>query len=131
MEKKKTNELMCSVASDSLQSYRLQPARLLCPWDCPSKNTCVVCNFFLLNCHFLLHRIFLTQGSNLSLLYLLHSRLSHWGSCYLLSHGSCSFPCFYYPLFFYSNNLLIIYLVLGIVVSFGNKEPINQFYCSP
>ena len=50
----------CSVAqvvSDSLQPHGLQPARLLCPWDFPGKNTGV-------NCHFLLHGIFLTQGSN-------------------------------------------------------------------
>ena len=31
--------------------------RLLCPWDSPGKNTEV-------GCHFLLQRIFLTQGSN-------------------------------------------------------------------
>ena len=36
----------------------LQPARLLCPWDFPCKNTGV-------GCHFLLQGIFLTQGSNL------------------------------------------------------------------
>ena len=35
----------------------LQPARLLCPWDFPCKNTGV-------GCHFLLQGIFLTQGSN-------------------------------------------------------------------
>ena len=27
-----------SVVSDSLQPHRLQPARLLCPWDYPGKN---------------------------------------------------------------------------------------------
>ena len=27
----------CSVMSDSLQPLRLQPARLLCPWDSPGK----------------------------------------------------------------------------------------------
>ena len=36
------------VKSDSVQPYGLEPARLLCPWDPPSKNT-VVC------CHTLLH----------------------------------------------------------------------------
>ena len=35
---------------------------LLCPWDSPGKNTGV-------GCHFLLQEIFLTQGSNLSLLH--------------------------------------------------------------
>ena len=38
------------------------PIRLLCPWDFPGKNTGV-------GCHFLLHRIFLTQGLNLCLLH--------------------------------------------------------------
>ena len=41
------------------------PARLLCPWDSPGKNTGV-------DCHALLQGIFLTQGLNLSLLHLLH-----------------------------------------------------------
>ena len=42
--------------SDSLQFHGLQPARLLCPWDSPGKNTGV-------DCHSLLQRIFLTQIS--------------------------------------------------------------------
>ena len=41
----------CSVVSDSLQP------RGLCPWNFPGKNTGV-------DCHFLLQRIFPTQGSN-------------------------------------------------------------------
>ena len=36
-----------SVVSDSLWLHGLQPARLLCPWDCPGKNTGVVCHFLL------------------------------------------------------------------------------------
>ena len=48
--------------SDSLWPYGLQPTRLLCPWDSPGKNTGV-------GSHFLLQGIFLTQGSNLGLLY--------------------------------------------------------------
>ena len=32
-----------SVMSDFLQLYRLQPTRLLCPWDSPSKHTGVSC----------------------------------------------------------------------------------------
>ena len=54
---------VCSVVSDSLQPYVLEPAKLLCPWDFPSKNARV-------GCHFLLQGIFLTQGSNLCLLHL-------------------------------------------------------------
>ena len=43
-----------------LPPHRLQPARLLCAWDSPGKNTGT-------GCHFLLQEIFLTQGSNLGL----------------------------------------------------------------
>ena len=41
--------------------------RLLCPWDSPGKNTRV-------DCHFFLQEIFLTQGSKLCHLRLLHCR---------------------------------------------------------
>ena len=46
-----------SVLSDSLLSYGLQAPGSSCPWDFPGKNTGV-------GCHFLLQRIFLTQGFN-------------------------------------------------------------------
>ena len=63
-----------SVVSDSMRPHRLKPTRLLCPWDFPGKSTGV-------GCHFLLQRIFPTQGSNLGLLHcrqmLYH--LSHQG----------------------------------------------------
>ena len=49
-----------SVVSNFLQPHGLQPARFLCPWDSPGKNTGV-------GCHFLLQGIFPTQGSNLGL----------------------------------------------------------------
>ena len=39
-----------------------EPARLLCPWNLPGKNTGV-------SCYFLLQGIFLTQGLNSSLLH--------------------------------------------------------------
>ena len=52
--------LSCSAASDSLGRYELWPARPLCPWDSPSKNTGV-------GCHALRQGIFLTQGENLHL----------------------------------------------------------------
>ena len=51
----------------SLQPHGLWPARLLCPWNSPSKNTGV-------GCHSLLQGIFLTNRSNLCLLCLLHCR---------------------------------------------------------
>ena len=50
------------IQSDSLQPYRLQPARFFCPWDFPGKNTGV-------GCHFLLQGIFPTQGLNPCLLH--------------------------------------------------------------
>ena len=48
---------------------------ILCPWDFPGKNTGV-------GCHFLLHGIFPTQGSNLGLLHCrkILYQLSHQGS---------------------------------------------------
>ena len=56
---------VCSVMSDSLGPHGLQVTRLFCPWDFPGKNTRV-------GCHFLLQRIFPTQGLNPSLWHLLH-----------------------------------------------------------
>ena len=64
--------------SSSLPPHRQEPARLLCSWDSPGKNTGV-------GCHALLWRIFPTQESNPFLRHLLHCRqilypLSHLGS---------------------------------------------------
>ena len=39
--------LNCSVVSSSLWPPVLQPARLLCPWDFPRKNTGVGCHFLI------------------------------------------------------------------------------------
>ena len=64
-----------SVMSNSLWLHGLQPARLLCPWNSPGKNTGV-------GNHFLLQGIFSTHASNPCLLHcrqiLYH--LSHQGS---------------------------------------------------
>ena len=57
--------LVSSVMPDSLWPFGLLPARLLCPWDSPGKNTGV-------GCHFLLQGIFPPQGSNPCFLHLLH-----------------------------------------------------------
>ena len=46
----------------TLWPRELYPAKLLCPWDSPGKNTGV-------DCHSLLQRIFPTQGSNPGLLH--------------------------------------------------------------
>ena len=56
---------VCSVVSDSLKPGGLWPARLLCPWDSPGKNTGV-------GSHALLQGIFPTQESNPRLLCFLH-----------------------------------------------------------
>ena len=56
-----------SVVSDFSRCYGLSPARLLCPWDSPGKNTGVDCRAFL-------QGIFQTQGWNPHLLSLLHWR---------------------------------------------------------
>ena len=53
------------VATLQTVAHGLQPARPLCPWDSPGKNTGV-------GCHPLLQRIFPTQGSNSCLLCFLH-----------------------------------------------------------
>ena len=51
-----------SVMSSSLRPHRLQPLRLLCPWNFPGKNTGMVI-------HSPLQDIFPTQGLNPSLLH--------------------------------------------------------------
>ena len=72
--------------SDSLWRYRLSPARFLCSWGFPCKNTGV-------GCHFLLQGIFSTQGWNLHLLHWQagSSPLSHQGSpmTFCLDHWNC------------------------------------------
>ena len=55
----------CSVVSNSLGPYGLYLTRFLCLWSFPGKNTGVCC-------HFLLQGNFSTQGSNVSVLQLLH-----------------------------------------------------------
>ena len=68
----------CKVAQsspESLQPHGLWPARLLCPWDSPARNTGVGCYFLLLG-------IFPTQGLKLGLLHCRQTlyRLTHQGS---------------------------------------------------
>ena len=62
--------------------HGLQPARLLCPWDSPGKNTGV-------GFYFLFQGIFPTQESNLSLLLCrqILYQLSHEGSTPSSSRG--------------------------------------------
>ena len=81
-KEKEKSKWSCSVMSDSMQPHGLQPARLLCPWGFPSKNTGV-------GCHFLLQGIFPTQGSNPGLPHCRQTlyHLSHQGSPLVL--GLC------------------------------------------
>ena len=64
----------CSVMSDLLQFFEI--TRLLCPWNFPGKTTRVGCGF-------LLQGIFLIQGLNPCLLYLLHRKAGSLSLCYL------------------------------------------------
>ena len=67
--------LVASVMFDSVQPYRLQPARLLCLWDFPGKNTGV-------DSHAFLQGIFLTQGLNPCLLLsrIADGFFTHWAT---------------------------------------------------
>ena len=56
-----------SAVSSSTRPHGLRPTWLFRPWDSPGKNAGA-------GCHFLLQRIFPTQGSNPYLLHLLHWR---------------------------------------------------------
>ena len=69
-----------------LRPCELEPARLLCPWESPGKNTGV-------GCHFPFQGIFLIQGSNLSLLCLLHWQVD---SLPLVPTGKLMLYTFYY-----------------------------------
>ena len=74
-QKNLSREVKVAQSCPTLQPQRLQPTRLLCPWDSPGKNTGV-------GCHFLLQGIFLTQGLNPGLLQCrqILYRLSHQGT---------------------------------------------------
>ena len=66
------SQFSLSVMSDSLRPYKPKPARLLCPWDSPGRNTGE-------GCHFLLQGIFLTQESNpLSLVSCIGRQVRHY-----------------------------------------------------
>ena len=78
-----------SVMSNSLWSHRLQPSRLLCPWNSPGKN-------IGMGCHSLLQGIFWAQRSNLGLL---HCRqivyhLGHRGAICLVLSKAIPFESF-------------------------------------
>ena len=73
------------VMSSSLWSHGLLPARVLCRWDFPGKNTRV-------GFHVLLQGIFPTQESNLGLLHCTQI-LYHLSYPIALVHINCYVPC--------------------------------------
>ena len=79
-------KLSHSVGSDSLWPHGLWPARLLCPWDSPGKNTGV-------GRHSLLQGIFPTQALNPGLLHCrwILDHLSYQGSPSSNSKDVCEF----------------------------------------
>ena len=91
--KKQSENVSCSVVSDSLQPHGLKPTSLLCPWNSPGKNTGV-------GSYSLLRGIFPIQGSNLGLSYwgqiLYH--LSHQGTPLIDSQRGLSYHCLRCPL---------------------------------
>ena len=84
-----TRVCTCSVMSDFLQSHGWQPSRLLCPWNFPGKNTGA-------GCHFLLRKIFLTQGPNLSLCASCIGRQILQQLCHLCYTAVCWFGCLFF-----------------------------------
>ena len=77
----------CSVMSNSFRPLGLQPTMFLRPWNFPGKSTGM-------GCHFLLQRIFPTQGLNLdlphcrqTLYYLSHQGNPSFGKEFLLWKG--------------------------------------------
>ena len=58
---KRTMKVLVTQSCPTLCKPRTVPARLLCPWNSPSKNTGM-------GCHSLLQGIFQTQGLNVGLL---------------------------------------------------------------
>ena len=85
-------------------------ARFLCPWDFPGKNTGV-------GWHFLLHGIFLTQGSNLCLQFC-RWILYHWASweahIYTHTHTHTHTYIDRYRFFFRFFSLIGYYKILSI-----------------
>ena len=98
--------------SHSVMLDSLWPARLLCPWSFPGKNTGV-------GCHFLLQGIILTQAFKPHLLNSLY-----WEADSLPLHhlGSCVYK---YPIFIYSSVdghlgcFHILAIINNVVVNIG------------
>ena len=102
-----------SAMSNSLQPHRLQPTRLLCPWDSPGKN-------IGMGSHSFLQGIVPTQGSNLPLL--------HWQADSLpLSHlGSPTLAFSMGKIFYYIVLICIPYhkswVTVCIICTYGERS---------
>ena len=101
-----------SVLPNSLRPHGLQPARLLCPWDSPCKNTGV-------GCHFLLQGIFPTQGSNPHLLHWQEdsSALSHLRSP-ILHFTSAKIDCSGIMCYIFSNSNTLSTWWLFVIIKY-------------
>ena len=106
--------------SDFLRHHGLQPTRLLCPWDCPGKNTGV-------GSHSLLQGIFPTQGSNPNLL---HCRqiiycLSHQGNPLSWHKVAQSCPTLWTPWTYTVNGILQARILEWVAIPFsrGSSQP--------
>ena len=93
--------------SNSLRPRGLQPTRLLCPCNFPAKKIGV-------GCHFFLQGIFLTQGLNMCLLYLLHREAD---SLPLYHLGCCSDNRYLQNYFKFLGKILILLLMLTFLCS--------------
>ena len=80
------------------------------PWGSPSKNTGM-------GCHFLLQGIFSTQGSNASLLYLLHWQVDSFPWSFL--------PTPFFPPYIYKNMVLFLFFSLIMIMDSRIFPPLN------
>ena len=112
-----------SVTSSSLQPHGPQPSSLLYPWYFPGKNTEV-------GCHVLLQGIFLTQGSNLSLLLWQVDSLplSHQESIisWHENHSQCPYFCKSVSLLEGFQFFRKVITLMSFPGSAGGKEPTYQ-----
>ena len=96
--------------------YDLYPARHLCPWDFPGKNT-------EMGCCFLFQGIFWTQGLNPHLLHLLHWQADSLPLCNLGSHTHI----YYIRICIYIHTYKLIYFHLSPKASTTNWETLHIY----
>ena len=117
---------------DSLWPCGLQPARLLCPWGSPGKNTG-------LGFHALLQGIFLTQKSNPCLLHLLHwqaDSLPFFTTSATWEHVKVkvaqSYPTLWNPMDYTVHGILQARILEWVAISFsrGSSQPRDQIQVS-